>query len=1002
MAASTVLVSGMAASGTVQAQLAEGRFIVFDIPAGSLQSSLTAFGGKTGLQIIYSPDAVAGRQSARLSGRLTARDALRRLIDGTGLRARAVSAKVIVLEQAEGALPAALGQSSTLGAVAATDGAPPLSPDEEGSTDIVVTGSSIRGQLPVGSNVRTIRRSEIDRNGFGSVAQVLQSLPGNFGGTATEQSALAGADPTGTNATLSTGVNLRGLGAAATLVLLNGRRIAGAGTLGDFADVSSIPMSVVERVEVLMDGASAIYGSDAVGGVVNVIMKDRFTGLESGGRLGVATRGGLREVQLYQTAGTAWAGGSALLSYEFYDRAPLVAADRRFARSADSRPIGGTDHRYIYSLPGNVLGFSPTGGIEAAFAIPPGQNGTALRAGDFISGSANLEDFQIGAYLAPRQTRHSIYALAHQDIGSAVRVTLEGRFTRRDFDSRSPGYATILEVTAANPWFVSPTGNASDLIGYAFTRELGPIRGSGWSETMGLTGAIDVDVSPRWRLSGFGAYAQSRERGRTDNLPNEAIIAEALGTIADDPSTAYSPARDGFFNPYGDGTANVPAVLAAIGSGFLDARHTNRIFTAHLQADGPLFDLATDALRLAAGVDIRREVFESRLTSFFVTPNPSTGDLVSRSRTITAGFAEIRLPLFGQANAAPGLRRLEFSVAGRIEHYPDFGTTANPKVGANWSPFDGMILRGTYGTSFRAPNLGQLRAPGGVSATILNDAGGAAVRVLQLSGGNPDLEPERARSWTIGADLNPPTLPTVRVSSTLFRTIFDRRIDRPAAMNIQTALSDPDLAPFVRQVAPATNPADRAYVTTLLDDLAGGGTTVAVDSIRSVVDTRFVNTAETDVRGVDLTLGYSARHGTGTVSADTNLTYLFAWRQRTTPASSAIDQRDISGRPAAWRGRTTIGWSSGGFDLLAGINHVGRYRDAVTNARIRSWTTVDARIAWKAGDNAAFAGTTIALIAQNLLDRDPPFYDSPAGVGYDAANADATGRFIALQINKSW
>ena len=1006
--ACTVVASAVAVGAPAQAQSARNG-LAFDIPAGSLQSALTLFADQSGLQLIYSPDTVAGRRASALKGRLSPSAALQRLLAGSNLRARRVNDKVIMIEPRQrlrrsgnpiSALPVDAGAAARSAAQSSGSESRPDSRDIE---EIIVTGSNIRGKAPVGSHVRTIDRDEIERNGYSTVADLLQRLPGNFGGTATEQSALSFTDRSGTNATLATGVNLRGLGASATLVLVNGRRIAGAGALGDFADVSTIPMSVVKRVEVLMDGASAIYGSDAVGGVVNIIMKDRVEGLETGMRFGTVTKGGLREFQIYQTAGTAWDSGSALLSYEYYNRTPLLADDRRFARSADLRPLGGTDHRYVFSSPGNILGFDPgTGGFDVAYAIPRGQDGTNLQPGDFLAGAVNLEDYQRGVYLSPRQKRHSLYAYIGQDIGQSVRLSLEGRYTRRSFESRSSGYATILTVTPDNPWFVSPTGASSDLIGYSFGREIGTTRDTGWSDTFGLVGAVDIDLGKSWKLSAYGAYARSKEYHLTDNLPNEAIISEALGTIPDDPATAYSPARDGYFNPYGDGNANKPAVLAAIGSGYTESRNANRVTTGNLQADGPLFDLPAGAVRLATGANIRRESYESRYSSFFVTPTPRIGTPVERARTIAAAFAELRVPLFGAENARPGFRRLDLSLAGRIEHYPDFGTTANPKFGITWTPVDGVTLRGTYGTSFRAPNLAQLRGPSGVSGAFVPNANGATVRVLQLAGGNPDLEPERARSWTVGAELAPTALPGLRANATLFRTIFDRRIDQPAGLRFREGLTDPDLAPFVRLVDPANDAADRDYVSALIAGLAEGDASFPVDSIAAVIDTRFVNTATTDVRGIDLALGYTVQSGADTFALDANGAWLLAFREQTTPVSAVVDQRNLAGRPVDFRGRATASWRRGGFDALVGVNFVNGYRDDLTGARISSWITVDAHLGWNAPDDSPLRGTSIALNVRNLFDRDPPFYDALTGLGYDAANADAVGRLVSIQITKRW
>lgn len=1012
VAACTILSTAFLADAPVQAQSAQAEPIAFDIPAGTLQSALIAFAKQSRLQLIYAPEAVAGRRVVSLHAHLSAQAALHRLIRGSGLIIRQVSPKVIVLKK-DGRSPAADTTGAT-GSAQGTPGEVDALPDEQSldtmaaidrasSKDIIVTGTNIRGGKPVGSSVRTLTHAEMQRNGYATVADALQALPGNFGGAATEQSALSLTDQSGTNATLSTGVNLRGLGADATLVLVNGHRIAGSGTHGDFADVSDIPMSIVDRVEILMDGASAIYGSDAVGGVVNIITKDRYKGLGIGFRVGGVTDGHSREIKAHVNAGTTWGGGSLLLSYEFYRHLPLYAADRRFARSADLRPLGGTDHRYPYSLPGNILGADPqTGALVPIYAIPTGQDGTALTPGDFEAGVTNLQNFQTGAWLTAKQTRHSVFGSLHQDLTRVVHASLEARFTRRDFDSRGPGYATILTVTSGNPWFVSPDAQPYDLIGYSFAAELGGTRTHGWSQAFALTGSVDIDLSPQWRFRNYVAFAQNRELSRSDHIANSAILSEALGTIPHAPGNAYDPAEHGYFNPYGNGMSNSPAVLAAVGSGYQQSRLSNDVLTGNTQVDGPLFDLPGGAVRLALGANLRRETFARKTSTFLFTDEPSISAPVDYRRTILAGYGEIRVPVFSRTNARPGIQRLAFSLAGRIEHYPAFGTTANPKVGVDWAPLRGLTLRGTFGTSFRAPNLLELHSRSSVSATVLPDAEGQSRVVLVQSGGNPSLRPERARSWTLGAEVTPTGLPGLRLNATLFRTIFDRKIDRPVVQDLANALISGDLAPFVRAVSPATSAADRAEVTALLGSAPGAGSAYPVNAVAAIVDARYVNTGKADVRGLDFSLGYRTIAGRNTFDFNANATYLLAWRQQATPTSLSIDQRNRAGRPVTFRGRATAGWTRGAVDALIGINFVNAYHDLVGN-RIDSWTTMDARLAWTPkAKSGLLSNAMVALSLRNLFDTDPPFYDSNAGIGYDAANSSAIGRFISLQVTKHW
>ena len=981
----------IAATMAVAPASAAETVIAFDIDRGTLSDTLARYAEQANVQLIYAPSLAAGRQSAGLRGRFTARTALSLLLSGTGIAVRQVDAGIFMLGVPDEGPHARMEPQQDR---------PLASFPEPPREDIVVTGSHIRGVPPSASPTKVIGRSEMKRNGYGSVAQALQAVPGNFSGMATEQSALSFADRSGSNATLASGVNLRGLGPDATLVLVNGRRVAGSGLLGDFADLSSIPMSALDRVEMVTDGASALYGSDAVAGVVNIILKQGFEAPETDIRLGSVTSGHAQDLQLSQTAGANWAGGYLFAAYEFQRRTGLRSADRGFARSADSRAYGGTDHRYPYSLPGNILGFSPSGALVPTYAIPAGQDGTNLAPGDFLAGVVNLENFRTGSDLSPDQSRHSLYARAGQSLADGIDLSLEGRFAFRRFDSRTFGYATILNVTRANPWFVSPTGARSDLIGYAFTSELGATRTAGSARSVSLTAALDADLGAGWKLSSYAGYAAQRDKSRTDRIANEYLLAEALGTIADDPLTAYSPARDGYFNPYGNGAANAPAIIDAIG-GYTDTRSRSRIYTGDLVADGPLAQLPGGTIRFAVGGNYRHEEFRTGSERFIFSATPQASAPADYARDIWAGFAELNVPLFGADNAMPGLERLEFSAAVRAEHYDDFGSTTNPKLGLRWVPIEGIALRGSWGTSFRAPNLRELGAPGAVNPSILTNGSGNRVVVLQRSGGNPDLSPEKARSWTVGLDLEPRSLAGFKAGLTVFRTIFNRRIDLPALRNFSRALIDPTLAPFVRFVSPASNAQDRAFVEQLLAQ-AGGVGSYPINTIAAVVDTRYVNTGRVDVAGGDLDLAYAFERGDDHFSLGLSATYLGRWRERLTPTAPTFDRRNMAGRPVDLRGRATAGWSHGPIDALLGINHVDHYRDEA-GRRIKAWNTVDLRLAYapEAG-KGPLTGVSLSLVAQNLFDKAPPFYDSTAGAGYDGANADATGRFLALEISKRW
>jgi outer membrane receptor protein involved in Fe transport len=261
----------------------------FEIAAGPLDQTLPAFARQSGLQILYPSALVAGRQSPAVSGDLTPETALALLLRDSGLSYRQSRPTVFVLVD-----PSARAQAGEM--------------DATELEAIVVTGTYLRGAASP-SPVTIVTQADVDRQGRGTVAETLAALPQNFTGAAYEGSTNAGADRSGRNIGSATGVNLRGLGADATLVLVNGRRVAGSGNAGDFADISNIPTSAVARADVLLDGASALYGSDAVGGVVNIILKSRFDSAETRLRLGGTSDGGAEEFLFSHAGGFDWGSG---------------------------------------------------------------------------------------------------------------------------------------------------------------------------------------------------------------------------------------------------------------------------------------------------------------------------------------------------------------------------------------------------------------------------------------------------------------------------------------------------------------------------------------------------------------------------------------------------------------------------------------------------------------------------------------------------------------------
>ncbi|MFC3077824.1 TonB-dependent receptor domain-containing protein [Phenylobacterium terrae] len=988
-----------------------------DLPAGDLDSALSALAAQTGQQLLYRSELVAGRRSPPVAGRLTAEEALARLLAGTGLAATRVGPDTLVLKAeprpvtaqakrptayaaapapAAEAAPPAAGQDAP-GPVRAS--APPA--DEPHLLEEVrVTGTHIRGAGQGPSPLVVVDRVDLERSGHATAAAALQVLPQVFGGESTEATVGTRADRQGTNASFGTGVNLRGLGSDATLVMVDGRRTAGSGLKGDFTDLSSLPTVAVERIELLLDGASALYGSDAVGGVVNVILRRDFEGLELRARSGAGQGGSAAEGLVGLVAGHGWAGGSLLFAYEAYRREALKASDRAFTRSADLRPYGGTDWRQTFAFPGNILRTDPATGASVPYwAIPPGQAGVGLRPQDFVAGAPNLEDPQLGTDILPEQRRQSAFVAVKQSLGESLELSGDVRYSVRRAAAAFGASTTILTVRPANPFFVSPNGAASNQIQYSFSGELpNPVtRRTAESLSASLGGRLRLPGD--WQADGYVAFAEEIGEGGNSGVINTALLNEALGNVADRPETGFSTARDGFFNPYTGLGANPPGVLAAIGSGFTHSRTRSRVETANLQADGALFQLPGGPARLAVGAQARREGFVRVGSSYTSTVAPSHQRPVDAERTVEALFAELRAPLLGAEQA---LGALEVSAAARWERYSDFGESLAPKIGFTWSPLGGLKLRATYGESFRAPALQELfDAP--TNNPILFSVGDHRILALALQGGNPTLQPETATTWTAGFDLEPAPLPGLRLSATWFRTRFKDRIDRPVSQNVAGALTDPRFTPFVRLIAPATNAADREIIARLLADPA---TTTSQgvfppEAYGAVVEIRNVNTGALEVEGIDAQATLARDVADGRLSLSLNASWILDYRQQLTPTATWQALAGTATFPADFRARLAADFTRGPWSLGLAANHTSGFEDG-RGRDIDALTTLDAYGRITGATGTLWEGLTLALNVRNLLDADPPFYDNPLGFAFDPSAHDAVGRFVSLQLTRRW
>ena len=381
-----------------------------------------------------------------------------------------------------------------------------------------------------------------------------------------------------------------------------------------------------------------------------------------------------------------------------------------------------------------------------------------------------------------------------------------------------------------------------------------------------------------------------------------------------------------------------------------------------------------------------------------------------------ATYAEVFIPLISDANSRTGLQRLEVSLAARYEDYSDFGNTMNPKVGLLWSPAQSLAVRGTIGTSYRAPALADLddSDPRVNQYFYAPEIPGLTPFPLLLQDGfNSSLQAEEATTWTAGFQWSPKRANGLALEITYFNVDFEDRIERPT-FNVLAILDDPRFASIINanptdeEIAAVVN--NRLYDPTVLAFL--GGPFPAADilagtfPVEVIVDNRLTNLAQSVVTGAEVQMSYDFETALGSFNLGFTGSYLFDFERKFIEADPLMEEVDTLGRPVDFRARSSATWGRNGWVVTGFVNYTDGYIDQFSNpARaVDSWTTVDLTIAYNnAGEgNTLLSSTRLSLSAQNLLDEDPPFVDTIGGVGYDAANANPLGRFVSLQITKDW
>jgi len=877
-----VLIAGVARAADLKTT------VLFDIKAQPLTTALIELSKQAHVQVMSSGADLGTLAAPAVKGRFTLGEALDRLLVGTGLHytttadhtiairsdnSPAHSSSVDVAGDTRRPLAAALPSNGPVQAGAGESGLDKDLTKKPALEEIVVTGSHIGGENGGASPLHIYSRDDIDRSGATTLQDFVNRIPQNFGGGASEYTQFTGA--TTENEGNGAGVNLRGLGNDSTLVLVDGHRVAPGNQDGDFVDISMIPLSAVERVEVLTDGASAIYGSDAVGGVVNFILKKHLNLIETRARYSALSDGGSHETQLGQTLARDWDSGSVLLAYEYYDRTPLSAADRSYSNTVP--------------MPFNLL---------------------------------------------PEQVRNSVFLNASQFVTQGLELFLESSYSHRSTESDLAFALTDTQHVPSRISNYSATGGAK----------------------LALTDSLRSELDVTY--------------GETD-IENQTI-------------------------------QSLPPPLAA------NIKGRSGVAAIDGKLDGSLFQIPSGEIKFAAGAQFRRESYgirdSAQLTNFDI------------GRHSTAEFAELHIPIVGRGANASSIDRLAISIAGRHENYSDFGSTNDPQFGVIWNPLASFKIRGTFGRSFKAPNLKDLNPnpysifplpipdPGvGASSCQPIENSSRCTDVLFLFGGNPGLTAEKATTWTSGFDFNPENA-GFRLSGTYYNIVFRDRIGSPQldinAFNLfaYQAL----LGPSIIQRNPSAARVQQYTSLGGFSDPYGIGT----NNIGAIFDTRSQNLATQRTSGIDFSVSYSHDVDFGTVYGAINGTRILRFNNQFTETAPTQVLLDTVYQPAHLKVRAQASVARGPVNLSVFLNYVSAYTNSQVTpfAGVASWTTADATLSWDVSNKSGpLRGTQLLFSVTNIANREPPYvFNQNFAVYFDGTNANPLGRQLSVLVNKKW
>jgi iron complex outermembrane recepter protein len=848
---------------------------------------------------------------------------------------------------------------------------------------IEVTGSNIaRTEGETALPLQIITREEIARSGSTTVAEVMAHVSANV---LAYNDQISISDPLGRPGMSS--INLRGIGAGSTLILLNGRRVANYAFEGSAVDVNSIPLAAIDRIEILKDGASAIYGTDAIAGVVNFILRRNYQGFDADAFGAWTEHGGGDQYQVNLSAGHGDLGRdrfNVFVTASYQKDQALSAAARPFSRTGYI-PAEGIQLLELPTFPANIFSaeaerfFSPA---LASGCAPPASLPTT---NPFPGEHEAVCGFDAARFrdLVPRVERTALFGRTTLQIGGNHQLFAEAGYSHNEFALRTdPTRVSEFQANdrvpllypAAGPYYPTAFANANGISGDLSllyrTLPLGlrihSVDTSAWRGVIGLEG-----VSRDWDYSATLNYSRTEETERFD--AGDISIARLRAAMA-----------TGLINPFGPSGPEGDALLAATQVTGVMQHAKGSTLELEAKASKAVYRLPAGFLAIAFGAEARREELQNQYSPFVTSGDISQAmDLQSAagSRSVQALFVEASIPI---------ARGLEAQVAARYDHYSDFGNTVNPKLALRWQPAKSLLLRTSWGTGFRAPPLYELYTPlshvfifptdDPVRCPVTKSPRDCQFEFSAVLGGNPALRPETSTQFNAGIVWEPAL--GLSLAADYWKIAQDDTFGVIDDFTVFQNFAHFESTNIVR------GPVEAAF-----PDLPGPIQTVRLQA---------QNVGRLRTSGIDVDMKWRGPEmAIGRLGFTLDGTYYIQSKLQ----GDGLNYGSALGVDAfpRWKHHAALDWTLGAWGATLGQTYQSGYADSNVD-RAGNPLPRERRVAgydiWDLDTRyTGFENLTLALGVRNLMDRAPPFTNlQRLPVGYDPSYADPRGRTFYARI----